>query len=42
VNLSLRKEIHGQKPVQMAKPRSNESKNLLRKSFYFIKNIYQS
>ena len=42
VNLTTRKEIHGQKPTQMAKPRSNDSRNLLRKSFYFIKNIYQS
>jgi hypothetical protein len=42
VNLTLRKDIHGQKPLQIAKPRSNESRNLLRKSFYFIKNIYQS
>lgn len=42
VNLTTRKEIHGQKPVQLSKPRSLESKNLLRKSFYFIKNIYQS
>ncbi len=42
VNLTVRKELHGQKPVQMAKPRNTESKNLLRKSFYFIKNIYQS
>ena len=42
VNLTTRREIHGQKPVQLSKPRSNESKNLLRKSFYFIKNIYQN
>lgn len=42
VNLSVTKDIHGQKPLQLAKPRSNESKNLLRKSFYFIKNIYQN
>ena len=42
VNLSIRKEIHGEKPVQMAKPRSLVSKNLLRRSFYFIKNMYQS
>jgi hypothetical protein len=42
VNLSLRKEIHGEKPLQMAKPRSIESKNLLRRSFYFIKNMYQN
>lgn len=42
VNLSVRKEIHGQKPLQLAKPRNAVGKNLLRKSFYFIKNIYQS
>ena len=42
VNLTVRKELHGQKPVQVAKPRSTESRNLLRKSFFFIKNIYQS
>ncbi|MFA5330693.1 MAG: DUF432 domain-containing protein [Prolixibacteraceae bacterium] len=42
VNLTTSKELHGQKPVQLAKPRNTESKNLLRKSFYFIKNIYQS
>lgn len=42
VNLSVRKEIHGQKPLQLAKPRNAIGKNLLRKSFYFIKNIYQS
>lgn len=42
VNLSVRKEIHGQKPLQLAKPRSEGTRNLLRKSFYFIKNIYQS
>lgn len=42
VNLSVKKEIHGQKPLQLAKPRSEGTRNLLRKSFYFIKNIYQS
>ena len=42
VNLSVGKEIHGQKPLQLAKPRSAGGRNLLRKSFYFIKNIYQS
>lgn len=42
VTLTLRKEFHGQKPVQMSKPRSSDSRNLLRKSFFFIKNIYQS
>ncbi len=42
VNLTLRNEIHGQKPLQMTKPRTAAARNLLRKSFYFIKNIYQS
>ena len=42
VNLSLKKEIHGQKPLQLAKPRNAVGRNLLRKSFFFIKNIYQS
>jgi hypothetical protein len=42
VNLSVNKEIHGQKPHQLAKPRNQVARNLLRKSFFFIKNIYQS
>lgn len=42
VNLSVKKEIHGQKPLQLAKPRNSAGRNLLRKSFFFIKNIYQS
>ena len=42
VNLSVKKEIHGQKPHQVAKPRNAIARNLLRKSFFFIKNIYQS
>jgi hypothetical protein len=42
VNLTLKKEIHGLNPLQLAKPRTASSRNLLRKSFYFIKNIYQS
>lgn len=42
VNLSIRTETHGEKPLKMTKPRSSESKNLLRRSFYFIKNIYQN
>jgi len=42
VNLTTRKELHGQKPVLIARPRGSETKNLLRKSFFFIKNIYQS
>ena len=42
VNLSVKKEIHGQKPLQLSKPRTVATRNLLRKSFFFIKNIYQS
>ncbi|MDO9040062.1 MAG: hypothetical protein Q7U65_01665, partial [Bacteroidota bacterium] len=42
VNLSVKKEIHAQKPLQLAKPRNEVGRNLLRKSFFFIKNIYQS
>lgn len=42
VNLSVQKEIHGEKPFQLAKPRSIGTKNLLRRSFFFIKNIYQN
>jgi hypothetical protein len=42
VNLSVKKALHGSKPVLLVKPRAGGEKNLLRKSFYFIKNIYQS
>lgn len=42
VTQSFKKEIHGEKPFRMAKPRSHETKNLLRRSFYFIKNMYQN
>lgn len=42
VTLSIRKEIHGEKPVRMAKARSTGTKNLLRRSFFFIKNMYQN
>jgi len=42
VNLTTRKELHGQKLVLIARPRGSETKNLLRKSFFFIKNIYQN
>lgn len=42
VNLGLRKDIHGEKPVLAAKPRSSDTKNLLRRSFFFIKNMYQN
>lgn len=42
VTLSVKNDIHGQKPVLMARPRTATGRNLLRKSFFFIKNIYQS
>lgn len=42
VNLGVWKEIHGEKPVQLAKPRTSDSRNLIRRSFFFIKNIYQN
>ena len=42
VQLGQLKNIHGDKPVLVAKQRSSDTRNLLRKSFYFIKNIYQS
>lgn len=42
VNLSVKKAVHGSKPVLLSRPRNNGNRNLLRKSFYFIKNIYQS
>lgn len=42
VNLTTRRDLHGQKPLQIGRPRSSEMRNLLRKSFFFIKNIYQS
>ena len=42
VNLGVWKDIHGEKPVLAAKPRSSDTKNLLRRSFFFIKNIYQN
>jgi len=42
VNLGVRKDMHGEKPVLVAKPRSLDTKNLLRRSFFFIKNMYQN
>lgn len=42
VTLTVKNEIHGHQPTQIAKPRAAGGRNLLRKSFYFIKNIYQS
>ncbi len=42
VNLSVRKELHGEKAEIMAKPRNSDSINILRRSFFFIKNIYQN
>lgn len=42
VNLSLRDDIHGEKPLLIARSRSSDSKNLFRRSFFFIKNMYQN
>ena len=42
VNLGVSNEIHGEKPVLIAKSRSSDTKNLLRRSFFFIKNMYQN
>ena len=42
VSLSTHDEIHGTQPEMIAKCRYTESKRLLRRSFFFIKNIYQS
>lgn len=42
ITLSVKNEIHGSKPVLFARPRISGGRNLLRKSFFFIKNIYQS
>ena len=42
VNLSTRDDIHGDKFEQVANKRLSDSKKLLRRSFFFIKNIYQS
>lgn len=42
VNLSTRDDVHGNKFELMANKRLSDSKKLLRRSFFFIKNIYQS
>lgn len=42
VNLSTRDDIHGDKFELVANKRLSDSKKLLRRSFFFIKNIYQS
>jgi hypothetical protein len=42
VNLSTRDDLHGQKFELIAHKRLSDSKKLLRRSFFFIKNIYQS
>jgi hypothetical protein len=42
VNLSTRGDIHGDKFELAAPKRLSDSKKLLRRSFFFIKNIYQS
>jgi len=42
VNLSTRDDVHGDKFELVASKRLSDSKKLLRRSFFFIKNIYQS
>lgn len=42
VTLETKAELHGKKPQMIAKARSADSSNLLRRSFYFLKNIYQN
>lgn len=42
VNLSTRDDVHGNKFELIANKRLSDSKKLLRRSFFFIKNIYQS
>ena len=42
VNLSTRGDIHGDKFELVANKRLSDSRKLLRRSFFFIKNIYQS
>ena len=42
VNLSTRDDIHGDKFELVANKRLSDSRKLLRRSFFFIKNIYQS
>lgn len=42
VNLSTRDDVHGDKFELMGNKRLSDSKKLLRRSFFFIKNIYQS
>jgi hypothetical protein len=42
VSITTKDEIHGLQPEVLAKCRITESKRLLRRSFFFIKNIYQN
>lgn len=42
VNISTREDIHGKNFELMARSRLSDSKKLLRRSFFFIKNFYQS
>lgn len=42
VALSVRDDFHGEKPELIAKSRLSDTKKLLRRSFFFIKNIYQN
>jgi hypothetical protein len=42
ITLSTRPDLHGEKPVQMAKSRPTSNRNLFRRSFFLIRNIYSS
>ena len=42
VTLSVRNDFHGEKFEQVANKRLSDSKKLLRRSFFFIKNMYQN
>jgi len=42
VNLSTRGDVHGQQFELIANKRLSDSRKLLRRSFFFIKNIYQN
>jgi len=42
VDYHFSKNFHGEKQEILAKPRNEESKNLLRINFHFIKNIYRT
>jgi hypothetical protein len=42
VNLTTKENIHGNKPEMIAKSRLSDAKKMLRRNFFFIKNIYQN